>query len=136
MTALPLKATRSELVNDLEAADFRVSEHLDGKIQAPAVVLACGNPYLTPPDPDPTFGEVAGDVLVVHLELFVVFRVAERDAMTKAVNRIVQDVLLAIDDRWVFRDASAPFRASNLNGNPPVCRIRIDTTVLITEGTD
>ena len=135
MTAT-LEEARAELVVDLEAADFRVTEHLDGRIEAPAVVLACGNPYLTPPVPDPTFSEVAGDVLVVHLELFLVLRVAQRDAMTEAVNRTVQDVLLAIDDRWTFRDASAPFRATNLSGNPTVCRLRIDSSVRITEGND
>ena len=126
MTA-SLTATRAELVEDLVVAGFSVTEHVDGAIHPPAVVLSCGNPYLVP-------GELlARDELVANIELFIVFRAAQKDAMTVAVNRVVQDVLLAIDDRWAFRDASAPFRATNLNGLP-VCRVRISANVRITEG--
>lgn len=121
-----LEETRTELVADLEAASFLVVEHLDGKVQPPAVVIACGNPYLLD-------GELLKrDELQLNLDLFLVLRAAQRDAMTVTVNRAVQDLLLAIDDQWVFREASAPFRATNLNGNPPVCRVRLSTNVLIT----
>ncbi|WP_375425989.1 hypothetical protein [uncultured Friedmanniella sp.] len=127
-----LTVVRAELVDDLEGGGFLVTEHLDQGVKAPAVVIGCGNPYLTPAE------LLRPDELVVSLELFLLFRAAQRDAMTTAVNRGVQDLLLAIDDRWTFLDASAPFRATNLPGNPPVCRVRITANVRITtpEGTN
>ena len=128
MTAT-LTDARAELAADLRAAGFSVTEHLDQRIEAPAVVIACGNPYLTP-----TADTFRPDELIVGLDLFLLFKLAQRDAMTTAVNRVVQDLLLAIDDRWTFSEASAPFRATNLQGNPPVCRVRISANVRITEG--
>lgn len=127
MTA-SLEDTRAALVADLEAAGFKVTESLDGKINAPAVLVACSDPYLTEGD------VLARDELVAHLDLFIVFKIAHGQAMTVAVNRATQDLLLAIDDSWSFRDTSAPFRASNINGNPPVCRVRVSNNVRITEG--
>jgi len=136
MTTPSLEEARAELEADLQLAGFRVTERVDANISPPVVVISPGNPYLTPPDPDPTFGDTATDVLVVALELFVVFKLADGSAMTSVAGRAVQDVILGIDDRWSFRDASAPFRATNLGGLP-VCRVRISTNVRITstEGT-
>lgn len=125
-----LVAVRAELVADLTAAGLSVTEHLDDQLEPPAVVIACGNPYLVDGD------VLRRDELVVALDLFVVFEAAQGQAMTSAVDRAVQDVLLAIDDRWAFREASAPFRATNLSGLP-VCRLRLSTNARLTpEGTD
>lgn len=125
-----LVEVRAELVADLEAAGLHPTEHLDKGLEPPAVVIACGNPYLTDAE------VLRRDELQMRLELFVVFEAAEGEAMTSAVDRAVQDVLLAIDDRWTFLEASAPFRATNLHGLP-VCRLRLSTNTRMTtaEGT-
>lgn len=126
MTTPTLEDARAELVADLTAAGFHTTEQLDASLNPPAVVLAPGNPYLTP-DPQ----SLKRDELVVALELFAVFPLAEGAGMVEVSGRMVQDVLLAIDDRWTFLDASAPFRATNLGGLP-VCRVRVSTNVRIT----
>lgn len=126
MSTVTLEEARAELVADLRLAGFAVTERVDTNLNPPAVVVFPANPYLLPS------GESfnAAD-LVVGLELFVVFPIADGGSMVATSGRMVQDLLLGIDDRWTFRDASAPFRATNLGGLP-VCRVRISSNVRIT----
>lgn len=125
MTSLSLAGTWAELVADLETAGFWVATGIPEAIEPPAVILSTGDPYLEKAD---TFTE-----LIANLELFVLFTITTDDTFIAEANRAVQDVLLALDDRWSFMGASAPFRARNVNGYP-ASRIRISTTITITEG--
>jgi len=126
MTDLSLAGTWAELVTGLETAGFSVASGIPEAIEPPAVILSTGDPYLEESD---TFGPT----LIANLELFVLFEITTAETFIAGANRAIQDVLLALDDRWSFKGASAPFRARNVSGLP-ASRIRISTTITITEG--
>lgn len=125
MTSLSFVETRAELAADLAAAGFSTTETLVATMDPPLVVLGCDDPYLVN---EPTYSAE----MIMNLALFVVYDPEPEVPLSTSADRAVQNVILGLDDRWTITDVSAPFKASNLGGRP-CARVRVSTTVLLTE---
>lgn len=119
MSVLSLSATWAELLAALDAADLVVELGIPTAAQPGTVVVTADDPYLETTD---TFK----GGLQVNLCLFVVFALTEADAFTAEANESLLNALDAIPARWTIRDASAPFKATNLRGLI-TSRVRIST---------
>lgn len=120
MTDLSIAATRAELETALTVAGFTVTDGIPEYPRPPLIVMGCGDPYL---EPDSFNGG-----LRMRSELFVGFEIADDDAFTAAADSMILAVLDAVPERWILRDVSPPFKATNLAGLIS-SRIRIDTTI-------
>lgn len=121
---MSLTDVRLQVVEDLESAGLVVEDHVPERVTPPLVLISTGEPYLEEAD---SFNNTE---FVCHLELFLVAETATNSAATKALDQMIETVILNLGD-WTIDSVGAP---SMYNANDSVylgSRVSISNTITL-----